>query len=301
MSWAGAFHRLRYFCTDAWDEWRHSKAVNLLALGTLAAALFLAGLVMLLIGNVDRRIRQLRDDVRVEVYLRDDHAPDERQALADRLAALEGVAGVEFVDKTEALRRYREWARGMAELIDELGSNPLPASLEVRLAPGGPAEELAATVRREAAASPAVEEVRFGLDWLRRLEEMLSVARAGGSGLALIVLVTVIVVMASVLRLAVLSRREEIDIMCLVGASSAFIRGPFLVAGAVQGVLASALALGLVEGVRRAVLAYSGTGSAVLLDLLAAEALPRELSGVLVLVGIGVSLAGSYFAVRESV
>lgn len=294
-------HRLRYFCADAWDEWRHSKAINLLALGTLASALFLAALVMLLIDNVDRRIQHLRDDVRVEVYLRDDHSPEQRQELTGTLQALNGVARVEYVDKQEALRRYRLWAEELADLVEELDSNPLPASLEVYLVPGGPAADSAATIRRELSVAPAVEEVRFGVDWLRRLESMLAVARASGGAFALIVLAAVIVVMSSVLRLAVISRRDEIDIMRLVGATPAFIRGPFLVAGAVQGLVASALALALVEGVRRAGLSYSGTGSGVLIDLLAARPLSQELTGVLVLVGLLVSLAGSHFAVRESV
>ena len=79
------------------------------------------------------------------------------------------------------------------------------------------------------------------------------------------------------------------------------IRGPFLVAGAAQGVIASVLALVLLEGVRRAVLSYSGTGARVLIDLFAAHPLPRGLAVVLLVVGLLVSMAGSYFAVRESV
>ena len=69
---ADALHRLRYFASDAWDEWRHSPGVNLLALRTLVAALFLAGLVMLVMANVERRVRRLRDEVSVQVYLDDD-------------------------------------------------------------------------------------------------------------------------------------------------------------------------------------------------------------------------------------
>jgi cell division transport system permease protein len=295
------FHRLRYFCTDAWDEWRHSKAVNLLALGTLASALFVAGLVMLVIGNVERRIQGLRDDVRVEIYLKDDQTPEQRYRLTHELQALAGVARVEFVGKDEALRRYRAWASGMAELIDDLDSNPLPASLEVYLEPGGSTTERVAVIQRRAEDSPGVEEVRFGLAWLKRLESMLRIARAGGGGLAVIVLAAVVFVMSSVLRLAVYSRREEIDIMRLVGATSAFIRGPFLVAGAASGLLASAVSLCLVEGVRRVVLSSAPEGSAVLLDLLAAHPLSRELSVLVILVGLLVSLTGSYFAVRESV
>lgn len=301
MSLTRLLHRLRYFCSDAWDEWRHSKVINLLALGTLASALFVAGLVMLVIGNVDRRIRALRDDVRVEIYLRDDHDSEVRRELSEKLLALDSVARVDYVDKEEALRRYRTWAAGLAELAQELATNPLPASLEIYLEPGGPAAESAAAIERLVTDSAGVEEVRFSLDWLQRFESMLQMARVGGSGLAVIVLAAVVFVMSSVLRLAVFSRRDEIDIMRLVGATPAFIRGPFLVAGAVSGLVASGIALALVEGVRRTALSATGAGSAVVLDLLATHPLSRELSGTLLVVGVLVSTVGSYFAVRDSV
>ncbi len=300
MSLVRAFHRLRYFCSDAWDEWRHSKTVNLLALATLATALFVAGLVLLVIDNVERRIERLRNEVHVEIYLRDDHAAEQREALTTKLLATEGVARVEFVDKDEALRRYRVWASDLAELVDELGSNPLPASLEVHLTPTATRTERAAAISRGFEREPGVEEVRFGYDWLERLESMLRVARAGGGGLSLLVLGAVVFVLAAVLRLAVYSRREEIDTMRLVGATPGFIRGPFLVAGAVQGLAAAGLALALVELMRRAALAYPGTASAVLLDLVVARPLSGGPTGVLLAVGLAASLAGSYFAVRES-
>jgi cell division transport system permease protein len=294
-------HRLRYFVADAWDEWRHSKGVNLLALGTLTSALFLAGVALLVIGNVDRRIQTLRGDVRVEIYLADGHVPEQRKAIQDELRAIEAVARVEFVDKDEALRRYQVWASGLPELIEDLETNPLPESLEVYFEPEAMTRENPASIEARVGRLPAVEDVRFGDEWLERLESMLGVARVGGSGLAVIILIAVVVVMASVLRLAVYSRREEIDIMRLVGATPSFIRGPFLVAGAAQGVIASVLALVLLEGVRRAVLSYSGTGARVLIDLFAAHPLPRGLAVVLLVVGLLVSMAGSYFAVRESV
>ena len=186
-------------------------------------------------------------------------------------------------------------------MIEDLDANPLPESLEVYLEPEAMTRENAASIKARVDRLPAVEDVRFGHEWLERLESMLGVARVGGGGLAVIVLIAVVVVMSSVLRLAVYSRREEIDIMRLVGATPSFIRGPFLVAGAAQGVIASALALVVLEGVRRGVLSYSGTGARVLIDLFAAHPLSRALVAVLLVVGLLVSMAGSYFAVRDSV
>jgi cell division transport system permease protein len=294
-------HRLRFFVTDAWDEWRHSPGVNLLALATLASSLFLAGLVMLVIGNLSSRVDDLRREVRVEVYLRDGVTDDARFEIESRLTTLDGVQKVEYVDKEEALRRYREWAGEMAELADELDTNPLPASYEVFLRPDGGVDNLIVELHRRLDDRPGVEEVRFNRDWLRKLEALLDLARVGGTILALLVFAAVAFVMASVLRLAVYARRDEIDIMLLVGATPAFVRGPFLVAGFVQGLLSSGLALLLVEGVRRAAQAWAAADSLVLLDLVAERPVTGGMAGLLALVGLTVSLLGSYFAVRRSV
>jgi len=293
-------HRMRYFVTDAWDEWRHSPGINLLAVGTLAATLFLAGLVMLVIANVESRVRLLHDEVKVEIYLEDDIAPASLTALRREMSAIEGVAGISHIDKAEALRRYRQWAAGMADLIDDLTINPLPATLEVLLHPGPGLEALGQAIALQVRGRAGVEDVRFDLDWLRRLEALLGLARIGGTGLAILVFAAVAFVMASVLRLAVYARRNEIDIMLLVGATPAFVRGPFLVAGLGQGVVAAGVALALVEAVRRIALAYSGSGPVALLDLLVASPLSLEFSMLLAFVGLTVSLTGAYFAVRRS-
>jgi cell division transport system permease protein len=301
MSGGRLVHRLRFFVTDAWDEWRHSPGVNLLAVATLASSLFLAGLVMLVIGNLSGRVDELRREVRVEVYLRDGVTDAARLEIEDRLTTLDGVRKVEYVDKAEALRRYREWAGEMAELADELDTNPLPASFEVFLRPDGGVDDLIVELHGRLDDRPGVEEVRFNRDWLRKLEALLHLARVGGTLLAILVFAAVAFVMASVLRLAVYARRDEIDIMLLVGATPAFVRGPFLVAGFVQGLLSSGLALLLVEGVRRAAQSWAATDSLVLLDLVAERPVSAGTSGLLVLVGLTVSLLGSYFAVRRSV
>ena len=106
------YHRLAYFCRDAWDEWRHSFAVNLTALVTLAASLFVAALVILIVSNVAREVGRLREEVRVDIYLQEVHDEQDRQALVAELQAMEGVVRVDYVGKDEALRRYQGHADG---------------------------------------------------------------------------------------------------------------------------------------------------------------------------------------------
>jgi cell division transport system permease protein len=296
---ARGIHRLRYFCADAWDEWRHSPGVNVLALATLAAALCVAGAFGLILANLDRQAAQLRSDMRVSVYLVDDHDAAERAGLAEELRGLDGVASVEHVDKDEALRRYRAWAADMAELVSDLESNPLPASLEVLVAPGADAATTATDVARLVEGRRAVEEVRYDRDWLVRLEAILDLARAGGLGIALPVFLAVAFVMASVLRLAVYARRDEIDIMLLVGATPWFVRGPFLVAGFVQGLVAAVAAVGTIEVVRRLGLDWAGARASEIVALVAARPLPWAMCVALVVAGVSVGLVGSWFAVRR--
>lgn len=294
------WHRLRFFAGDALEELRHSPGVNLLAVGTLIAVLFGAGIVALVLSNVETFVAELRDDVRIELYLQDDVTQEQREALRQELSAIQGVTRVEHIDKQEALTRYHDWAGEMAVLIEGLESNPLPESLEVFLAPGAVAETVGSRIQDEFSTKASVEQVRFDRELLGRVEAILNLARIGGSGLGLALLAAVIFVMSSVLRLAVYARRDEIEIMLLVGATPSFVRGPFLVAGVAQGLISSLAALALVEAARRAALGYAGEGSLALFDLLLAHALPGRFTFALIAVGLAVSCTAAWFAVRHS-
>lgn len=294
------WHKLRFFMGDAWEELRHSPGVNLLAVGTLIAVLFGIGLVALVLSNVETFVSELRNDVRIELYLEDDVSEDRREALRRELSSIEGVTHVEHIDKQQALTRYQDWAGEMALLVDALENNPLPESLEVFLSPGLVAETVGSRIYVEFSNKEGVEQVRFDRELLGRIEALLNMARVGGGGLGLLILGAVIFVMASVLRLAVYARRDEIEIMLLVGATPSFVRGPFLVAGVAQGLISSFTALGLVEAARRAAVGYSGGGSVALFDLLLAHALPGRFVFALIAVGLTVSCTAAWFAVRHS-
>lgn len=293
-------HRLRFFAEDASDELRHSPGVNLLAVGTLIAVLFGSGLVALVLSNVESFVTELREDVRLEVYLEDGVNDKIRETLRADLDGFDGVTRVEYIDKDQALQRYSAWAGETARLVEELEPNPLPDSFEVFLSPGPGAEEAGTKILREFGAREGVEQVRFDRELLGRIEALLNVARFGSGSLGLLILGTVVFVMASVLRLAVFARRDEIEIMLLVGATPAFVRGPFLVAGVAQGLVSSVAALGLIEVARRTALGYAGEESLAVLGLFLAHGLPSRFVFALVVVGLVVSCTAAWFAVRQS-
>lgn len=301
MSLARGMHHLRYFISDAWEEFRHSPGVNLIALSTLVAALFLGGAAGLVLSNVEASVSERLAEVRVEVYLSDAITAVERAELEALLRGAEGVEAVAYVDKMEALQRYRGWDPENAQLVASLDANPLPASFEVTLVPDTSAEQRAADLALAARRSAGVEQVQFNREWLRSVASLLDLARWAGAAFGLIVALAVVFVVANVLRLAVYARRREIDIMMTIGASPAFVRGPFLVAGLGQGLFGALLALFLVEVGRRLCLLYAEPGTQLVIGWIAARPLPWDIAAAIVAVGLLVSFLASYFAVRRTI
>lgn len=296
-----ALARLRYFATDALDEWRHSPGVNLLATATLVAALFIGGLALLVLSNVDGYLDHARNELNIHVYLLPDPTSAELGRIEQRLSSLAEVSRIEYVDKEEALRRYREWYGGsLAALAGELEANPLPASFEVYLAPGSESGGAAAVVTQAVTGLDGVDEVWFDAEWLDRLDALLRLAKVGGGVLSMLVFAAVVLVMASVLRLAVYARRDEIEIMQLVGATPSFVRGPFIVAGLAQGLLASVAAVVLVEVARRGVFLYAGSNPLAVLGIVAGGPLSVSDSALIIVTGLVISLVGAWFAVRRT-
>lgn len=291
---------LRYFVADAVDEWRHSPGPNLLATATLAAVMFVAALNLLILANLKSHVGRWKHDLTISIYLVDGAQASDVDALSAKVAAVRGVARVDRVDKDEALRRFRASFKDLADLPGELSANPLPASLEILLDPGPQASVTAEAVRAATAGSAAVEEIRYDRAFLDRVEALLDIAGWGAAGLGLVVLTAVAFVVSGVLRLTVYARRDEIDIMRLVGAGPMLVRGPFLVAGLGQGLMGGLLALFLVEAVRRAGRAYAGARPGPLLDLAAGHALPLAPSSFVLLIGVLLGLASAWFAVREA-
>ena len=291
---------LRYFVADAADEWRHSPGPNLLATTTLAAVLFVAGMNLLVLANLKAHVARWKHDLRVSVYLVDEAQGPDVDALTAKITAVGGVARVDHIDKEEALQRFRASFKDLADLPADLSTNPLPASLEVMLDSGPQASRTAQSVREAVAGSVAVEEVRYDQAFLDRIEALLDVAGWGTAGLGLVVLTAVAFVVSSVLRLTVYARRDEIDIMRLVGAGPMLVRGPFLVAGIGQGLVGALLALFFVEAVRRTARAYVGSQPGELLDLAAGQPLPFGPSGFVVLIGTLLGFASAWFAVRQA-
>src|SRR5262245_35649894 len=234
---------LRYALDEAAASLWRGRDSGLLSIGTIALALFVLGGFLLVTTNLDQLGSQWASAAEMSVYLSDGVTPDQRAALERALASDGGVAGYEYVSKAEARARFRRTFGDLAATMDDLGDNPLPASYEVRLRNGQSAradlEALGGRLRQ----TPGVSDVRYDREWLDRLWAAVTIIRGIGMLLASALAVAAALTVANVVRLALHARRDEIGIMQLVGAPQAYIRGPFLMEGVLQGGIGSLVAL----------------------------------------------------------
>lgn len=225
---------LRYFLDEALASlWRGYKT-GLVAVATIAAAFVVLGGFLIVTTNLERLLARWQEAAEFSVYVRDDWTADHRTGIESALGESGLVRAIELVSKAEALRRFKQNFGALAEATGDLSDNPLPASIEVRLLPDADPADVEALAQKTASL-PGVADVRYDRRWIERLGNAVNLVRAGGLALVAILVLAAALTVASVVRLALLARREEIHIMQLVGAPLAYIKGPFVVEGLMQG------------------------------------------------------------------
>jgi cell division transport system permease protein len=283
---------IRSCLTGALRGMRAAPLIQLAATGTIAVGLLLVGLAVLGARNLESLTSHWGRGVQIVAYLRPEAPPAKTRALEAVLRSRAEVLSVRHVDPSEAHRRLAESLGSRRGLLDGVESGFLPASLEIALSPDRDGRPLIAML----SASPLCEEVDDLGSWVKRLGAFATVLRLGGLLLALIVAGACLYIVGSTIRLGVFARREEIEILKLVGATDRFVRAPFLLEGALQGICGSALALLLLFTAHRLAAPRIETALSVALSHLRIDFLP--LSQVALGLGAGalLGLVGSRIA-----
>jgi cell division transport system permease protein len=257
--------RLRYFVRSSLAGLRASPITTAVAVVTIGVSLVLVGAFALLLANMEELLDRFGDDLQVTAYLEDGLSAKQVEELVRIALTVEGVQGARVVSKQEALERFRAGIGQGSALLEGLGENPLPASLELTLAPS---ERSAAGMQRVVGSLrglAGVKELASGQDWVEGYLRAIALLRGIGWGLGLILALATLLIVANTIRLAVYARRDELDILALVGASRAFVGGPFLLEGLLEGAVGGALALALLYALFRLVLPGFEFGLALLL------------------------------------
>ena len=291
---------LGYFLREAAADLWKRRTVNLVSIATIGATLYVLGIFLVLMTNVTRAVASWAEENRISVYLVDSCSSSERVALEDRIAKDPLVVGVEYVSKEEAFDRFRKDFPDLSDLATGLDTNPLPASFEITLKGKAADPGVAQSFAKSLESLQGVDGVRYDIVWVQRVRSLLKVIGWGGGVLGGILLAASVITISGVIRLNVLARREEIEILRLVGATRGFIRGPFLVEGAFQGAAASVLSIAMIVTTWMVVTSSARVRSDFLLSALAGGVMPLWMPAVLLGIGLAVGLAGSLLSVRRA-
>jgi cell division transport system permease protein len=289
---------LAYFFAEASTSLWRSRLMNALSIGTIAVSLFVLGAFLTLASNLNEVVARWSRKVQVTFYLTDGLEVPVRDSLVGRLQDDPAVESIEVISRDQALERFRALFRDLQTLPDDLGENPFPASVEATLRPGRESPE---EVQRLVAAfekAPGVEEVQYDLLWIQRLATAIRLVRGVGALLGGILVLAGVFTISNVIRLTVYARQDELDIMRLVGATRAYVKGPFVVEGLIQGGLGGLISVGLLWAAFRVVAKDALAAS----DLLgrAVVFLPLDVCVFIVAGGMAVGVVGSLLSLGRS-
>ncbi len=239
---------MRLLLREALLSFRRAPLLSALSVTTIAFSLFTVGLFGIVAINLRQALRGLEERVEVVAFVLRG-TPEESIAQASQdIAAFPEVQDVVYVSEDQALARARRELVEFRDAYRDLQVNPLPPSLELRLRDGYRDADHVAAVADRLKGFAFVEDVRYGREWIQRLDHLRNLTGILGLVIGLVFAAVAMVIIGVTIRLTLLQRGREIHIMRLVGATNWFIRGPFLLEGALKGLLGGLLAVALCYG-----------------------------------------------------
>ena len=227
-----------------------NRFLNAVTIFTITLAVIIAGAFGLFFQNVNNLFVDWQQGIRMMVYLETDLSDAQRLDLKFRIKTIAGVEEAVFIPRAEALTTLKTQLQKQAGVLDHLRDNPLPDAFELTFRPSahdgdGHLERIAAEIE----ALPAVSQVLYAQQWLQRFSTIFNLFKLVGYGLGGIFGVAAILIVANTIRLMVYNRRDEIEIMRLVGAADGFIKAPFYICAMLLGAVGSLLGLAILLGI----------------------------------------------------
>lgn len=293
--------RSGYFLKRALRNMRQSPVLSLASIGTVAVALALLAFFAIAVLNVQQLTASWGENLAIVAYL--DDVPD-KKIVNGWINAIEGypeVASVNFVSRKDAFERFSKRLGDDADLIEGLGPDVLPASLEISLANEWRNELALTAVVERLHEDHRFDDLQYGQGWLEKLEAFLLLLRVSGFALGGFLTFAALVIVANTIKLTLYARQDELEAMAMVGGTSLFIKLPYLVEGGLQGLLGGVSALALSFLVFQVILQKSLGSLLLITGIDTIHFLPLVWQGMLVVGGGAIGLLGSLFALRKFV
>ncbi len=288
---------MTFFAQRAIKDILENPFLNAVTIITIALSVLIVSTFALFLLNVQDMFDTWKKGVRIMVYLTPDTSANQRLETRQRLQAIAGIQRIDFISKDEALRLMKERVPRQASLFDNLNANPLPDAFEITLAGDANSPEKIEFLAQRIEDLPSVAEVEYGQQWIERFANVFNLFKLAGYGMGAMFFMATVFIAANTIRLVLYARREEIQIMRLVGATDRFIRLPYYLEGLIQGMCGSMIGLAVLYAAFSAIGAHfqqSLSAEMVSIRFFSLETCTMIIGG-----GMTTGLLGSFFSLKQ--
>ncbi|MDD3839765.1 MAG: permease-like cell division protein FtsX [Clostridia bacterium] len=287
---------IKYFFKESFTNLWRNRVMMFAAVVSVVAALFIVGTVLLTLMNVNNIVLNMESQVEITVFLEEEVSADTIQELRETLEDTKGVNEVKFESKEEALEKAKDWLKEKEDLLEGFAGdkNPLPNSFILKI----DKPEYASRISKSIENKPGVDKVKFGEQIVKTLSKLARITRWAGLVITIVLTVIALVIISNTIKLALMSRIKEIQIMKYVGATDWFIRWPFILEGLLIGIISTIISTLLISFAYN--YAVSRFGSMVgMINMLRLEDVIRDIFCSFLVVGCAIGTIGSVLSIRK--
>lgn len=241
----GGGGRLRYFTRKAVSNLLANRLVTVITICTITLALLIISLFLLIYVNMEGTFEQWSRKVVVTVYFDKDLLPQDLTVLKNRINGLPGTESVQYVSREEALKKFRSRLKGQESLLEGVSADILPSSFEIALTKEFRSSDAVNLYVSRLKHVQGIGEVQYGEEWVKKFLTFFQFIRVLGLMIATFLVLAVLFIVSNTIKLTVLARHDELEILALVGATPFFIKAPFLIEGMLQGAAGALLAVSI--------------------------------------------------------
>jgi len=234
---------VKYFFRQALTNIADNRMVHLVGIGTIAIAFIIFNSFVLVYVNINHWSDELGKSLTMSIYFKDQPESIQVEEIKKELINIQGVTIDKYVSKEEAMKALAEELGDKAGLLNGLHENPLPASLEIIFSRADRDDSLPYHLKRKLEKMDIVDEVQYSQEWTRKIKAIMGGIKLIGSIIGGLLFLATLFIITNTIKLTVFARKNEIEILRLVGATNLFIKTPFLIEGSIQGLLGGLIAV----------------------------------------------------------
>lgn len=283
---------IAYFCREAWRSLSRNRLLTLATVSTVCICVLILGVALLITVNAGNFMKHLESDVEIVAFVDKSLTPSQVEELGEELAAIPGIESIRFVSREEGLKKLQQ-KMGISSLKETIGENPLPDTYEIKAKDPHTVPKIA----RKIAGIEGIYKVKYGQGVVERLFQVTRWVRIVSIAIIVLLGLGAVFLIATTIRLAIFSRRKEIYLMKLIGATDWFVRWPFFIEGFILGTLGALIAVGILA------LAYnsliSNMQTVFFLPLVAKAEVVNRIYLSLIGVGSFLGIIGTFISVNR--